>query len=85
MGGLALNLHVYIQRQPSMASTTVSEMESVHSSTDKISESTRACTAPPPNILANSMEQPTSAASPDDSVPRPLITRADVNQALGVL
>ena len=35
--------------------------------------------APPPNILANSTEQPTSAATPDESVPRPLITRTDVN------
>ena len=48
-------------------------------------EDIAAAYAPLPNILANSTEQPTSAASPDDSAPQPLITRTDLNQDLDVL
>jgi len=40
---------------------------------------------PPPNIPANSAEQPTSTVTHDDSKPRPIITRTEVNQALQAL
>ena len=45
-------------------------------------EDIAAAYAPPPNIRANPTEQPASPATP---VPRPLITRTDVNQDLDVL